>query len=250
MDQAIQQPPAGPRLLEPDGRETLRHLFSDMLPPESQSARALSGAGAQGVPPPAETAAPEGPEDGSSAILKAGGLLTLESQFGAAEILPPLTGKVDWQTPAAPPGERRPAAKAEAAAPSVRAEKAKIPAKAAAEKPAGKAAAKSSGQGRPSAKKTGRPAAKAPPRSSLIVINETGRGDIGRRYGQVLGQMGYQVVSVADREPGGGPRGQTVINYRPGQRAQAQAMARHLPGKKVLREVRDAGSSQIMIYIR
>ena len=73
---------------------------------------------------------------------------------------------------------------------------------------------------------------------------------MGRRYGNVLGKMGYKVVSVADRAPSGTGRGQTVINYRPGQKAQAQAMARHLPGKKVFREVRDASSSEIMIYIR
>lgn len=61
--------------------------------------------------------------------------------------------------------------------------------------------------------------------------------------------MGHQVVSVTEGTSGGTP-GQTVITYRPGYRAQAQAVSRHLPGQKVLTEAKGGQAADVTVNIR
>ncbi|MDR1656073.1 MAG: LytR C-terminal domain-containing protein [Deltaproteobacteria bacterium] len=71
------------------------------------------------------------------------------------------------------------------------------------------------------------------PNLSVMLINETGRSQVGEDYRSVLSQMGYTVVAVSSRNPSGGA-GQTEIAYRPDQRGQVQLLSRHLPGHKIL----------------
>lgn len=190
----------------------------------------------------------------------------MDEYVGAAEILPPLSGRprqpsTETQAkPASVPAKPAPAPKATALKPEPPATT--LPAKAtpakAAPKPAAKSApSKTSGTGKAkkgASKKTGGTQAvpAAPAGLGLIIINETGRNQVGQQYRSVLAQMGYKVVSVGEGQPGRGPAGQTVINYRPGLKAKAQAVARHLPGKKVLVEAKKGQvlASEIMIYIR
>lgn len=281
LDQAISQPPAaGRNYNSPDGREHLRNLFPEFTSPESLGARApAAGSPASGGQTPASAgtapktepagsapaqATPDKTDEevGSSAILKAGGLLTVDEQFGAAEILPPLSGRPRWpapetQAPAKPPvpDPTPKAASAKPEPPVVSPAVKAAPAKTALRPEAKPAQAKSSGSGQ--AKKGGskKAAARAPATPAgvgLMIINETGRDRVGQQYRSVLAQMGYKVVSAGEGRPGRGPAGQTVINYRPGLKAQAQAVARHLPGKKVLSEAKKGQvlASEIMIYIR
>lgn len=272
MDKAIQSPTDGPGPLEkpadkPSERQVLEDLFSDMRPPESESVRALSS----GVTPPPlvmPAPAPQAPTpanaESDSFILRAGDLLGSEGQAGAAAILPPLDGKVDWRSKAA---EESP--KAAPAAPPQKAES-PSPARSAAKAPAASAApaaksgqkksggqaskAKTSSKSKSSggAKSGARASGPSPASVQLIIINETGSDRIGQLYGSVLGKIGYKVVSVADRQPGRGQTGQTVIHYRSGQKARAQAVARHLPGKKVLKEAGkgEVLGAEIMVYLR
>ncbi|MDR1050337.1 MAG: LytR C-terminal domain-containing protein [Deltaproteobacteria bacterium] len=103
----------------------------------------------------------------------------------------------------------------------------------------------SSSGGAPGSRSAGTPApagSSAPVRPSLsvVLVNETGRPQVGEDYRQVLSQIGYDVVYVADRVPSGAA-GQTVVAYRSGRRGQASALARRLPGKRSL----VAGSEQL-----
>ncbi|MDR2946913.1 MAG: LytR C-terminal domain-containing protein, partial [Candidatus Adiutrix sp.] len=145
--------------------------------------------------------------------------------YGNAEILPPLTD--------APP--------AKAAAPTA-AKPAAAPAKQPAKQPAKATPVKT-----PAPKKA-RQAAPRAATGTLAIINETGNPRVGDIYRSVLSRLGHQVVSVAQGAAGGTP-GQTVIRYAPGRRAQAQAVARQLPGKKVLTEA-GSGTPDVTIYIR
>jgi hypothetical protein len=72
----------------------------------------------------------------------------------------------------------------------------------------------------------------------VLVVNETGRPGVGENYLAVLSQMGYQVIGVTNGLSQ--PSGQTIITYQPGRQSQAQALARRLPGHKVM--VQAAGS--------
>ncbi len=262
MDQAIQAPAGGPGPLEKPAidRQHLRQLFSDFRPPESQSVQGLSS-GSPPAPLDPAAALPAVPAPtinessvADSSILRAGDLLSTQGQVGAAEILPPLTGKVDWQTKApaeSPPARTSPASSAPA--PAV-----KSPAQTASKAPAVKSGPKSSGGSSAKSKaggsKSSAPKTTGPAPSSvqLVIVNETGSDRVGQLYSSVLGKIGYKVMSVANRAPGAGQTGQTVIHYRAGQRAKAQAVARHLPGKKVLREAAKGESlgSEVMVYIR
>ncbi|MDR1922107.1 MAG: LytR C-terminal domain-containing protein [Candidatus Adiutrix sp.] len=242
-------PAAAARALEPAEREHLRNLFSDMLPPEplgtqanstpaapagANSSPAASPAASSAAARPASTFAPtnaestssaaagsnagapepRAPEDnpGGSAILKAGGLLSVEKQFGAAEILPPLD-------PASLPTPK---------------------------------AAPKANQGRPktAAARTSAPQNAVAPvkRFNLSLINETGNARVAEIYSSVLSQIGYTVSSVSHNPPGGGPAGQTIISYPAGQKARAQDLARHLPGRKTLTEAQ--GTAEISVRLR
>lgn len=292
LDQAISQPPAAAERSfdTPAGRQKLRDVFSDLNPSDSEVLRAPitakppaggSSSPAAGTAPPQVGSLPQaagpapdrtpapGPaaEDvGSSSILKAGGLLTVEEQFGAAEILPPLSGRPRWPVTEAPapaqPAAEPPAVstkpEAPAAAPVVKAAPARDALRPTAKPAAKPAPSKKAGAGQAkkgASKKNGRGAQAAPAAPvglGLIIINETGRERVGQQYRSVLAQMGYKVVSVGEGRPGRGPAGQTVINYRPGLKAKAQAVARHLPGKKVLVEAKKGQvlATEVMIYIR
>lgn len=237
----------------PEGREHLRSLFSDLAPADSlETPDYAAGQVAPPVPdfsgldsqPPPLTAGQPGPiEDyeGSSSILKAGGLLTLEGHYGAAEILPPLTGHQPSKTAA-------PAAESPPKQPEVQARQPEP--KATTSTPA------RSGSGSPKKSKTTKAAGskQAPAKSraadgSLTIINETGNPRVGAIYQSVLTRMGHQVVSVTEGTSGGTP-GQTVITYRPGYRAQAQAVSRHLPGQKVLTEAKGGQAADVTVNIR
>jgi hypothetical protein len=65
-----------------------------------------------------------------------------------------------------------------------------------------------------------------------MLVNETGRPGVADDYMAVLTQMGYQVVGVTNGFAQTAGAGGTVISYRPDSLAQAQALARRLPGKK------------------
>ncbi len=312
IDQALAAPAPG-QALEPEEREKLRHLFSDMLPPEPLGARAPVTAapaapdgGAAAAPAPAASPAPApatavqstvqeplnlpedlGAEDeGASAILRAGGLLSAEGRAGAAEILSPGGAAPAKAEPAKPaPGQAEPAKTAPAkpvtpppAAPSdldefeLVDEPSTPPAAKPAAQPETKAAAKPvpqpeteiDAQSAPKPKAAPKPAKKKRPAAKsdggesavtagLAIVNETGRSEVGDTYRSVLSRMGYRVVSVtAPKKRRGGAGGQTVITYRPGYYSQAQAVARHLPGEKVLVEgAGGAGAgSQITISIK
>lgn len=241
----------------PEGRERIRHLFSDIMSSDSLEAPAspsgseappvpdFTGLNAKSSPSPDARPGPVEDYDGSSAILKAGGLLSLEGHYGGAEVLPPLTGQPPLKTPPPPvnpaskPPEAREPQPAKAAPPAA------VAAPAAAKQP-GKA--KASGSKRASSKAA---TVAAPSGAGLMIINETGNPRVGDIYKSVLSRTGHKVISVAEGAPAGTP-GQTVINYRPGYRAQAQSVSRHLPGKKVLSEAKSGQvlASEVMVYIR
>jgi hypothetical protein len=181
--------------------------------------------------------------------LKSGGLISVEDYVGAAEILPPLTGRLPLPKTAAPQAElppnvtpapsTRPRAETRAPAPAPQPSVAPPP-----PKPAG---GQTKNKKRRAASTPDRPAAGV----SLTIINETGQPRIGEQYRSVLTQMGYRVLSVGNG-PASGGSGQTVIKYRPGSRAGALAVSRHLPGRKVLVEA-GAGqvlASEIMVHLK
>ncbi|MGL4208896.1 MAG: LytR C-terminal domain-containing protein, partial [Candidatus Adiutrix sp.] len=233
-----------PRPLEASERTRLRNLFSDMLPPDplrpegpapvasngadtppvgggetqtpisfaplppdnNQTLEANPAMGGATQPPPLE------PES-TLAISKAGSLLSVQTHFGAAEILPPL--------PPAPP-----LAGAETKG-------AVVPTP---EKPRVAPSAPS----RPPKAQGGGNATSPPvptPRFSLSIINETGNEQITETYRAVLQRMGYIVTSSTTSGPlPGGVLGQTIISYPAGGRPRAQSLAQHLPGRKILEQ--------------
>jgi hypothetical protein len=158
----------------------------------------------------------------------------------------------------APPGERRGAAailapEAPAAEPGKRGQAKNGP-----PKPAAKENQRSKPrQGQAAAPRAGRagraaaPAAKAPlpkPGISVFLVNETGQPRVADNYLAVLSQMGYQVVGVTNGT--GQPPGQTVITYQPGRQAQAQALARRLPGQKVVVQAQGPIPAGAVVTIR
>jgi hypothetical protein len=188
------------------------------------------------APPDDPAALPDPGEDAANlAIARAGSLLMEEGmrpRVGSAAILEP--------------GD--PAAKANGKqAPSKTAKKN--------ERPAGKANAKANGKAAPKAnagtKKAARPRAAAParPNLSVMVVNETGRPQVGEDYRLVLSRMGYKVVSVTERSPSG-QGGGTVIAYRSGRQSQARALARRLPGPRQLEPSREALPAEAVVVIR
>ena len=244
----------------PEGREHLRNLFSDLTSSDSLEAPTAAASAGRTAPPvpdfsglgapsPSTSGSQAGPieeYDGSSAILKAGGLLTLENHYGAAEILPPLTNQPPLKTaaPVVEPPSKQPQAQARPAEPKAAA----APAASGVSKKSKSAKAVGSKRSSSSAKtRAAAPAAKG----NLMIINSTGNPRIGDIYQSVLTRMGHTVVSVAQGTPGGAT-GQTVITYRPGYRAQAQAISRHLPGQKVLTEAKGGQvlASEVMVNIR
>jgi hypothetical protein len=82
-----------------------------------------------------------------------------------------------------------------------------------------------------------------------MIVNETGRPRVGEDYRMVLSQMGYDVVSVSDGAPSGAG-GQTVISYAAGQRGQASALARRLPGQRRLVASSSPLPAGAVVYIR
>jgi hypothetical protein len=66
-----------------------------------------------------------------------------------------------------------------------------------------------------------------------MLVNETGRPQVGEDYRVVLSQIGYNIVSVSERSPSGNA-GTTVITFQPGRQGQASALARRLPGNRQL----------------
>ena len=240
-------------------RQQLRELFSDMLPPESQSVRtalpeAVSNTSVPAIAEPQAPAAHSAEEDieAGSAILQAGGLLNAEGRFGAAEILPPSEGP----SPSAAQPETTPAETA-AAAPNTAASKPAsappLPPSAAPKKPA----QPSGGSKTPAkAKKKISPApvkktAEATKPESIILINATGNERIGEIYRSVLTKMGYNVTSVGNSPVEKEQSGRTVIQYRPGAREKARAVSRHLPGKKTLVEAGDQVlGAEVMVHLK
>lgn len=242
-------------------RLQLRELFADMLPAEGQGARIPAGSNVDTAP--GATAASGSQPGGSaaaspaigpdSAILNAGGLLTTESYFGSAAILPPLTDKpaVTSAKPAAgavatkPPETEAPApGKTNLSAPPL---PPGTPAKT-------KSAAKKIGKKTPSAGQAKSSAQPAPAagRVSLILINETGNERIGEVYRSVLSKMGYNIISVGNKPSGGTSSGRTVINYNSNAKAKAQAVARHLPGQKSLVEAKkgEVLAADVMVFLK
>jgi predicted dinucleotide-binding enzyme len=60
--------------------------------------------------------------------------------------------------------------------------------------------------------------------------------------------MGYQVVGVSNGI--GQPSGQTIITYQPGRQSQAQALARRLPGQKVVVQAQGSIPAGAVVTIR
>lgn len=296
---AAEAPPVRPREMESEERQRLRGLFADMMSGETESlplaagkvkapedsqaeTKSPAGPGTQPESPATGLAAPakasvagdqvqedlalNGQEPGGSSILKAGSLLSMENQYGAAAILPPLTEPLAKEPKkTAEPAVRKPVVE-QPKQTAAKAPEVKVPAAVkppAAQPPADKAtdnaavkapvsAAPPAKAAKPRRAKGVRKAAASSVRANMIIINETGNAQVGENYGSVLRQLGHNVISVGQREPGGGTTGQTVINYRSGLKATAQAVAKQLPGRKVLVE---AGKGQvlageIMIYVR
>ena len=235
IDQALGVPRTEP--LDSSDREQLRHLFSDLLPPASQGARKQ--------PPPAPTVpmakavpAPQAKEKvinrGKSSILQAGGLLTIEEhQSELAKVTPP---KVPLKSPAVVPKKEAP----KAVAPKTAAPKKETP--------------KKVSPGKEAPKKAAPPKIipKATTTAELMIINETGEKGLGEIYRSVLTRVGFKVVSLGIGTNKSGSKGQTIINYRPGHKADAQAVARNLPGRKILIEAKKDHvlASEIMVYLR
>jgi hypothetical protein len=103
----------------------------------------------------------------------------------------------------------------------------------------------------PPARRRSKPAAAAAPRPSLtvVVINETGRPHVAEDYRSVLSQMGYRVLSVQDRAPQGGA-GETVIAFNGASRGQASALARRLPGRRVMRPTSEDLPAGAVVIVR
>jgi hypothetical protein len=114
-------------------------------------------------------------------------------------------------------------------------------------KPAGQQSGQKSAQGQ----KNSRPKASAPakPNLKVILVNETGRPQVGEDYRLVLSRMGYQVVSVSERELSGAA-GQTVITYQNGRQSQALALARRLPGQRSVVASSVPLQAEAMVIIR
>jgi pyruvate/2-oxoglutarate dehydrogenase complex dihydrolipoamide acyltransferase (E2) component len=169
-------------------------------------------------------------DDANLAIARAGSLLVeegLRPKVGSAAILEP--------------GATSAAASAkDQTKPATAANKAKTTAKSASPKSAGSSGAKAA-----------KPKAAAAPRPniSVILVNETGRPNVGEDYRMVLSRMGYKVVSVTERGPSGAG-GQTVITYQSGQQSQARALARRLPGPRQLVASQDSLPAEAVIVIR
>lgn len=251
-------------------REHLRSLFNDMLPPPGQGARPAGGAapptrpdqpppktatGSQTFEPsldddpkkdvtapalpenPAPAAGAESPDQytGSSAILRAGGQLTVAGHFGEAAILPPLENAPDLAAWMATQKESPQAGEKEAVQVQEKtpAQKTQAPARNA----PGAAQAKLGATA---------PVAHSP----LSLVNETGNDSLVNVYRSVLSQMGYSIASVETRPPAAAPSGQTIITYRPGARARARGVAAHLPGRKTLVEAPGALPTEIVILLR
>jgi hypothetical protein len=105
------------------------------------------------------------------------------------------------------------------------------------------AASKSQGTGTQSASppKNGsqgskRPAPAAPlrPNLSVVIINESGSPEAAESYRAVLSSIGYRVLSVSQRQNSSPGNRQTVIAYGPGKESQARALARRIPGEKIM----------------
>ncbi len=224
-------------------RQQLRELFADMLPPVNRDSRALAqaGAGAGAASGDGEQAQPAKQEP-RSAILKAGGLLNAERQFGSAGILPPLTPQ-EGETAAPPAAKQDPPPAKSKPSPVQEPEKKTASAPApgrqasAAEKKAEAPSRRAGGSASSAA------AASRVPKGDLMIINATGNENIGQVYGSVLRKIGYNVISVGQRLGSSPTGGGTLIKYRPGAYSQAQAVSRHLPGRKFMLQ---AASDEIL----
>jgi hypothetical protein len=80
-----------------------------------------------------------------------------------------------------------------------------------------------------------------------MLINESGNPGAAEAYGSVLAQIGYKVLSIAQRANTGSGDRKTVITYSPGKEAQARALARRIPGDKVLAASRDLPAEAVVI---
>ena len=243
--------PQARQTLEEAQRARLKALFPDMLPPPDQNVSALTA-------PPPVLAEPEQLTEDEAAIARAGALLTREN-YGQAKILPPLDlppareetpakPETEEQAPAQEPPAQEPAAQTPAAqtkAPPAKAPAAQTkapPAKAPAAKP--KATPAKAGQG----KKAPVP---APARGALALVNETGDPQVGALYQSALSRLGYTILSGPAGGFSGGPAGRTVIFYRPGAQARAQAVSRDIPGRKTLAEAPPgAAAADIVVVLR
>ena len=233
--------PGAKQTLDEAQRAKYRALFPDMLPPADQSVSALTdpvqaapaqvqATPVQAVPvqaAPATPVASEQPTEEGPAIGRAGALLTQE--YGQAKILPPLD---------LPPAQKEAGASAPTSA-SVPKDKTP-PAKPA--KPATKAP--KAGQ------KTPAPAVPALARGSLALVNETGDPQVGAVYQSALSRLGYTILPGPAGGTSPGPAGHTVIYYRPGAQARAQAVSRDLPGRKTLAEAPPGAAADIMVVLR
>ena len=252
MEPSAAEAKPGSRFQEPSGRDQLKLLFSDMLPQQPVAPAPVPAV----APLPANPPAPTDGEEGGSAILKAGGLLTTE-QYGQAGILTPLNEKLPKAaerspapgTSAQPPATPKTGSQAQAA--SVKSAVSAGAKSTASVKPAPAAKAATSAARKKTGKSSSAPAVAASG-IKLMIINETGNDRVGELYRSVLSKIGYKVVSVGNSPPSGGQTGRTVINYRPGAKAKAQTVARHLPGKKVLVQAKGGQTlaQEIMVYIR
>jgi hypothetical protein len=81
-----------------------------------------------------------------------------------------------------------------------------------------------------------------------MVVNETGRPEVGENYWTVLSQIGYQVIGVTDGISQ--PTGQTIITYQRGHKSQAQVLARRLPGQKVMVQAEGSLPAGAVVTIR
>jgi hypothetical protein len=104
---------------------------------------------------------------------------------------------------------------------------------------------------KPADKAISKPKAATPakPNMSVILVNETGRSQVGEDYRLVLSRIGYNVLAVSERGLSGNS-GQTVITYQSGRQGQARSLARRLPGPRRLEASSGPLPAEAVVIIR
>jgi ACT domain-containing protein len=84
----------------------------------------------------------------------------------------------------------------------------------------------------------------------VVIIDESGAPGAAESYGAVLSSIGYNVLSVSRRQNSSHGDRKTVIAYAPGKEAQARALARRIPGEKVMAMGGEGLQADTVVIIR